>query len=415
MLFAELDPDVDTCYAGGVEITGLHATTAPRRHHVQQPTLEKHLFVPYIQTNTSHANSNLSQYTEATKKYLAKRVHEILDNEKQRKEETNGLCEDIIKADIPKNGDHFDYDKLEKYLGNPKCVLLHILQQVAHTDNGEFENNVKNLLRGEDSDLSKDVLLGNLLDAQTLKPLLDVVMENSISQTMKFVEVEADVGGLYERVPALLQSQPKISMNYIATASNPKSLDEERMSSLGVQKEQWAVEGTPPSLAEANLVLARNYLCNQENIASNLAVFADILQEGGFLLIKETTRNFVVSVGISLLGGCSGTQCKHFLSESQWEELLTEAGFTVIMRVSDGLLSTMFLCRKESKLDSESAVLYIDDHEYSWVSKVKESLASEADATSSQRVWLASRCQPTSGIIGLVNCLRLEPGGERIR
>lgn len=35
--------------------------------------------------------------------------------------------------------------------------------------------------------------------------------------------------------------------------------------------------------------------------------------------------------------------------------------------------------------------------------------------SSSQPVWLTATSCPTSGVVGLVNCLRKEPGGHRIR
>lgn len=53
----------------------------------------------------------------------------------------------------------------------------------------------------------------------------------------------------------------------------------------------------------------------------------------------------------------------------------------------------------------------VNDKEFSWVMNLKEKLA----VSIKENLWLLSSHEPTSGILGLVNCLRREPEGERIR
>lgn len=53
---------LDTTVAGGVQISGLHATVAPRRQQQQRsPTLEEFVFVPHVVTECLTANSKLSE------------------------------------------------------------------------------------------------------------------------------------------------------------------------------------------------------------------------------------------------------------------------------------------------------------------------------------------------------------------
>lgn len=51
------------------------------------------------------------------------------------------------------------------------------------------------------------------------------------------------------------------------------------------------------------------------------------------------------------------------------------------------------------------------DAQFSWVAALKEKVLGPSE----DNVWLLSSREPESGILGLVNCLRKEPGGEKIR
>ena len=64
LIAAAMDVHVNRCLdnivAGGVQISGLHATVAPRRQQQQSPpTLEEFVFVPYVDTECLTANRKL--------------------------------------------------------------------------------------------------------------------------------------------------------------------------------------------------------------------------------------------------------------------------------------------------------------------------------------------------------------------
>lgn len=53
----------------------------------------------------------------------------------------------------------------------------------------------------------------------------------------------------------------------------------------------------------------------------------------------------------------------------------------------------------------------VKDTKFSWVMPLKQMIMAQEN----KAVWLLSSCEPSSGILGLVNCLRKEEGGEKIR
>ena len=59
----------------------------------------------------------------------------------------------------------------------------------------------------------------------------------------------------------------------------------------------------------------------------------------------------------------------------------------------------------------KSRIVSVDDEGYGWVDPLKEALQKCPDV---ERVWLIAR-NPFNGVIGMVNCLRQEEGGNKLR
>ena len=63
---------------------------------------------------------------------------------------------------------------------------------------------------------------------------------------------------------------------------------------------------------------------------------------------------------------------------------------------------------------SGQKLLEVDSADYSWVEPLKKALEESQGAPDSHRLWLLAR-KPCSGVVGMVNCLRQENGGHRLR
>lgn len=71
----------------------------------------------------------------------------------------------------------------------------------------------------------------------------------------------------------------------------------------------------------------------------------------------------------------------------------------------------LYLQKRCEVLPHEALEISAKDTEFLWVRPLKEMMM----AKKNKAVWLLSSGEPTSGILGLVNCLRKEEGGEKIR
>ena len=59
--------------------------------------------------------------------------------------------------------------------------------------------------------------------------------------------------------------------------------------------------------------------------------------------------------------------------------------------------------------------LEIKNENFDWLPQLQSLMAKSADKSSTNRIYLTSQNDPTNGVVGLVKCLRREPGGENIR
>jgi fatty acid synthase len=59
----------------------------------------------------------------------------------------------------------------------------------------------------------------------------------------------------------------------------------------------------------------------------------------------------------------------------------------------------------------DPVVIHVSAQNYDWLPQIQAVIR----GNSKQRIILVAQCEPLSGILGLVTCIRKEPGGESIR
>lgn len=61
-------------------------------------------------------------------------------------------------------------------------------------------------------------------------------------------------------------------------------------------------------------------------------------------------------------------------------------------------------------------MIIIEENRYEqWVEELIQKMKSLQQSDTKETLWLLAHDEPTNGIVGLVNCLRQEPGGHNIR
>jgi len=97
-------------------------------------------------------------------------------------------------------------------------------------------------------------------------------------------------------------------------------------------------------------------------------------------------------------------------------EAAAQVGLELIARKTDSLTTSITVFRKVKTEFPEPLVVNIPCGKYEeWVEPLKEVLLSNKDADDPKAIWLVSNDTACNGMLGLANCLRLEPGGNNIR
>uniref|UniRef100_A0A8C4V2P9 Fatty acid synthase n=1 Tax=Falco tinnunculus TaxID=100819 RepID=A0A8C4V2P9_FALTI len=275
------DVVVDHCLnslrAGGVQINGLHASVAPRRQQERiPPTLEKFCFVPYTESDCLSSSVHLHTYLEHCK--------DLIQN-LQAKVAVHGVKLVIpgLETAVPAA----EFSPIQK-------GLQHILAEICRLElNGNLYSELEQIVTQEKMHFQDDPLLNGLLDSSELKTCLDVALENTISHRMKIVEALAGSGHLFSRVKSILNTQPLLQLEYIATDHNLKSLSasESELQDAGIFFSQWDPSSLPSgNLTNADLVVyncSTSVLGNTTEILSNLAA---AVKEGGFVLVHTLLK-----------------------------------------------------------------------------------------------------------------------------
>ena len=97
-----------------------------------------------------------------------------------------------------------------------------------------------------------------------------------------------------------------------------------------------------------HLVILNNILHSQNDEIDSLKKSLELVDEGGFLLVKETTQNAALHLALE---GCNGNSSalengRNNLSDEAWIKMFKDAGLELVMHTTASLMSSMFLLRK---------------------------------------------------------------------
>jgi fatty acid synthase, animal type len=417
---AFVDRVLDVSICGGVEIQGLHASVAPKRGLQTAPTLEEYKFVPNVETPSIPVSPSLEEYAEDCVNYTLDNLNKLL-----KEDTTNSLSNKQLLQDVVKNNRPTKSTDLQNRISEPNSGLAQALVQLFSLSvSSNLKENVHNLILKLQSELAHDKLLSNLDTPEILKPCVDIVIENVQTHKLSVFEAGASQSSIYRKIIPLIKTQPLLNLNYTAADKSPLDNDAKN---FGVKSSTWDMKTStslPPG--QVHFLVLKNVLHKQADIENSFRTVSEMVTPEGFILVEEVTKNFPLYLALEALaekvtGDSQSTDsanvcrvCGCYLNEGSWVEVFSRSGFEVVYRKSDNLLSTLFLLRKKAQLATHPILFPIDDLECSWLEDLKSKMKDLEKAPEDARLWLISE-QPTNGIVGFFNCLRLEAGGEKVR
>nr|KAG5704186.1 hypothetical protein BaRGS_009716 [Batillaria attramentaria] len=403
--------------AGGVVLHGLHATVAPRRSQQAPPVLEEFTFVPYNGVPCPAADSaELQQYAADAASYAVHGLKKLVAH-------NGGISNKTVLSKVVEILDEehtVSEDALKKYLCTDKFSLMKVLHQILTLLPGSsFTDNVLETLAAFRADLASDPLLSCLTDAPTLRPFLDVVLENMLTFNLKVCELDASNSNIYRHILNQLADQPKLNVK--VTVADTTASDSADFESLGVTQTVWDLSQEETLMGRFHLVVLNNVLHRQSDVVEAIKKAASLVEEGGFVLAQEVTQNFPIYLALEALhtdlplkASENGTAFGRYRSVEGWQAVFTMAGMELVMHTTDNLMSSLFLLRRPATQVINQTVLEVDSLDYSWVEPLKKELELCQSRPDSEKVWLVAQ-NPCNGVVGMLNCLRQENGGNRLR
>ncbi|RUS90834.1 hypothetical protein EGW08_001453, partial [Elysia chlorotica] len=410
-----VDNTLDITVCGGVELQGLHAAVAPKRSLQSPPVLEQQCFVPY--TDSSDSPQALQQYAKDCLDFALLGLKDMLGNDSSGFLPNKDILQEVVTNNQVVDGSS---PSLMAAAAQPNSGLARTLKELfSLAPSKSLAESAHAVLHSHRSELASDCLLSSLSKEEILKPCVDIALENTNSNKVNIFEVNASKSALYRKIIPYLSGFGSRNVSYTAADKTPLDSDAK---GLGVKASQWdpSSDSTPAGLS--NLVILKNVLHKQADISKTLDTVSSMVTPDGFILVEEVTQAFPLYLALEALtqdltANTSKDLCRMcgcYLSEKSWLDLFSSHEYEVVYKKSDKLLSTMFLLRKRAKLSIPPVIVDIDDLQCSWLEELKAKVKDLDTAPEDARLWLLAKTD-INGLAGLMNCLRKESGGNKVR
>lgn len=219
-----------------------------------------------------------------------------------------------------------------------------------------------------------------------LTAILQIVLENSSGALkLKVAEILNDrpiESVLAPTVTSILEREPMLSVE--ATVVTPGPVDTSALEAVDVKHAIRDIQ-TGPIGQDLHLVVGSDVLLyNKKDVIDNAVAS---LKTGGFVLLEE---------------GKSPVEPNKFVSFGL-EVISTQVTTT----------KTYILLRQPISIPSNPSILQVSENNFTWVEPLKDLM--KLAETDKRKIYLYVQGEELTGLIGMVNCLKQEPGGSGIR
>ena len=307
-------------------------------------------------------------------------------------------------------------------------VMFNILYELYKSATDENQNltpdKLKNFIndyKKKSNELQKDMALDMTLNEKLIRSLTDIVSENNVpKKEVKVTEINLSSNYFVKEVEqnmAFFQVLPtNVDYNLIVKSKEDVSENFREKSTVWDIKDGF-------QLKSSDLIILRDtqelWELSLENLFKQIN---DSINGNGFLLTVARFQLTEPELALnSVLNGkksINNSDLKKRIQEII--EMSEKLGLHLICSKSDSIATMALLFRKieeKNKIPENNQIIEITaERNENWFEIIKEKLIDAKDADNkSDNVWLIARDTHINGIIGLINCLRLEPGGENMR
>ncbi|XP_031347934.1 fatty acid synthase-like [Photinus pyralis] len=214
-----------------------------------------------------------------------------------------------------------------------------------------------------------------------LTVLTQIVLENTDALKLRVIEMLQDTNKVKTfHIKEAIEAEPKLSVDYAVIKLIETNLAEFETEQVQVLPREMLDQFK----ANVHLVVMKD-VQSPGNLGLTKSACA-ALKPGGFILSEEQELSDIVilqSLGLKAVA----THCAD--------------------------MTNFVLLRKPLEIQRDLLVLKITEKNYKWVTPLAQAL--KKSATDGTKIFLVSQGDEFSGLVGLVNCLKKEPGGMNVR
>lgn len=274
----------------------------------------------------------------------------------------------------------------------------------------ETSTPIASLLPKYQKDLPKDPLNNVFSRERFLRPLIDVVCENS-PKKLNIAEVTTSNSVLVPTIKSFVANNNS-NVNYVLSHPQQDQLDNEITLDSELTINNWKLNSNgsiPPTNKNLDLVVVRDSL---NNVKSSLDAIAATLKPNGFALVLLRDRQTAPETLIKQESALPEKWQADLVSQARKSNLVLVAG------KYDQLSSHALLFRSRNLSDlkaKEQKIVYATEHNYKWVDQIKAELENADKLIENVNIWVVANDSVNNGLVGLITCLKLEQNGSRIR
>ena len=316
----------------------------------------------------------------------------------------------------------------QRYDNSEHKVMLKILDRICGENQNilrlnSVEDIVKVVETDKSLDLTRDVVNQVSKNERLIRTLIDIVSENNATKReLKVTEINLTGDVLAEEVESYLANSQIMStdVDYKLMVKSVETVSE----TIRSKATEWESKDMP-DLPMSDLIIYRDstelWNINTEELVRK---FNEAIVENGFIVIVGRYRMTEPEEAINSLIN------ENYITNDELEgrlqnlfKLLTKLKLRIIANKCDSVSTMAMMFRKvtEKKNITETRELIEvkTERDEKWFEAIRESLQKSKDAlddgVNASPVWLIANDTNINGIVGLVNCLRLEPGGQCFR
>jgi fatty acid synthase len=278
-------------------------------------------------------------------------------------------------------------------------------------------------------DITKDIINKVSTNERFIRSLIDIISENNIpKKEIKVLEINlsnAIMAAEVESHLACAQIYPIIVDYTIANNSIENLHEDYKNKSFKLIEWDHKQSSFPSEIPTVDFIIYRD--CEELwhlNLDNYLQEIYDKTVNKGFLLSVFRYKYTEPELALNQIYKNSISNSNLTQRINDFRNAAQKIGFNIICRKTDSIGSMALLFRKfkpnESIKSNEQQIIEIRDNYNEWLDalkdRVKEMIENKDDDNNNEsNIWLIANDSSINGIIGLTNCLRQEPGGERIR